>query len=159
MLDHFVEAASGRPDRIFFGSCVNLMGASGMPGPPITGWISVFFPYLKQGLVENRAIDSWRKAYDAAKAQPGVQGITAQLSEGAPRGGVDLSNIPTGLATAPVKLVDVRTNKIIEVKVLGGLATMHQAPDGALEVRSGWAVQPAAQPAEFKSHRKRRIRN
>jgi hypothetical protein len=158
VLEHFVEAARGRPDRVFFGSCVNLSGVSGMPGPPITGWISVFYPYLKEGLVENDAMGRWRAAYDVAKAQPGVQGITAQLNQDegfrsfkkrsdakvkTVWGGVQLSEIPIGFATAPVTLMDIRTQEKIEVKVLGGLATMHQALDGALEVRSGWAVRPS----------------
>jgi hypothetical protein len=99
----------------------------------------------------------WRAAYDGAKAQPGVQGITAQLVQergfrssekesdaGVAKvwGGVNLSDFPIWFATAPVNLVDIRTNEVFVVKVLGGLATMHQALDGALEVRSGWAVRP-----------------
>jgi hypothetical protein len=45
-LDHFVTAAEGHPDIAFWGSICNLCGVSGGVESPMTGWISVFFPYI-----------------------------------------------------------------------------------------------------------------
>lgn len=160
VLDHFVAAARGAPDLNFFGSCVNLVGASGIMGLPITGWIAVFYPYLREGLVENWALGQWRESYEAALAS-GMEGISAELADASRQGrggkggrgdviwqgpgsggrraiggrGIHMRDFPSGLARAPVKLNDLTTGKSVMVEVLGGLATLHQDKgDGSLEV-------------------------
>jgi len=49
VIDKFVEACQGKPDLLFWNSVCNIYGASGMSTSPISGWVQVFFPYLKSG--------------------------------------------------------------------------------------------------------------
>jgi hypothetical protein len=56
------------------------------------------------------------------------------------RGGVNLDSFPTGLASAPVHITWVDVGKEQDVRFYGGLFALHQHPDGAIEVRTGWAV-------------------
>lgn len=170
VLDKFVEAAEGRPDVPFFGSVCNMVGASGIRGDPITGWIQVLFPYAASGS-PNRSVTHWRAAYAKALAsrsgrpiaetadggmlamEPPARGCGdgGRFGDGGHGWGMKLEDFPQGLAKAPVKAtyLDVQPPMQQELTVYGGLVALHQHPeDGALEVRSGWAVvEESAAPA------------
>jgi hypothetical protein len=138
-LDHFVTAAEGHPDLFFWGSVCNMYGLSGMKGSPITGWITAFFPYIANG---DKFLSSWQSAYDDAKKK----GIEKALKECQDRGknfvggGIKLEKMPSGMSKAPVHVIWLDVKKEEDLEFYGGLATLYQHPDGALEVRSGWAI-------------------
>lgn len=160
-LDHFVQAAEGHPNLAFWGSVCNLAGLSGNPGDPITGWINVLFPYRLDSmrLVENEELDVWATAFQTAE-EVGLEAVMRGAEDAWKRrdryaiwtrGGIDLKDFPTGLSAAPVRIVWVDVKKTQDVKFYGGMFAMHQHPDGALEVRTGWAVaEPPAVPVPKK---------
>lgn len=49
VLDQFVAAAAGHPDRQFWTSIYKYRGAEGSGGPHISGWIGYLFPYVHNG--------------------------------------------------------------------------------------------------------------
>jgi hypothetical protein len=118
-LDHFVSAAEGNPDLAFWGSVCNLSGLSGMIGSPVTGWIGVLFPYLKNGetLAKNRGLNLWSKCFEVAKSY-GVE-KALKLAMGAPKlefgvgrepglnFGIRLETFPAGLSKAPVSVESI----------------------------------------------------
>jgi hypothetical protein len=95
LLDQFVAAAEGRPDRTFWESMCNLSGGSGIR-MPISGWIQVLYPYLNTyehsgvrakvgaALERNAYLGEWRKEY-AHAAKPG--GSAGDMSTGFPEPG------------------------------------------------------------------------
>eukprot|EP00048_Salpingoeca_helianthica_P010353 m.148890 g.148890 ORF g.148890 m.148890 type:complete len:430 (-) comp15063_c4_seq4:1026-2315(-) len=142
VLEHFVQAARGTPDIAFWGSVCNLMGGSGMPGKPITGWIQVFFPYIRSDEF-NRSLTEWRQAYREATAA----GPDAALKAAGSRRfgdryarGVSLDSLPSSIASAPVQYRDLPSGTIHPMTFYSGLTSLHQDPDGSLSLRSGWAV-------------------
>jgi hypothetical protein len=153
-LDHFVKAAEGEPDIAFWGSVCNLSGLSGMVGSPVTGWISVFFPYLAKGSPpwENQGIN-WTRNYEFTKKN-GVEAarelvmansgscawMKKQKSETTPISGIELADIPTGMLKAPVHVKWIDVGKESDLEFCGGIFAIHQHPDGALEPRTGWVV-------------------
>jgi hypothetical protein len=159
-LDHFVAAAEGSPDVAFWGSVCNLCGASGIIGSPVTGWVSVLFPYLLDGgggLRPNPKLSQWARCFENAKKN-GLEGAMndARAAHGSCPWrdgssdhieiGVDLRNFPPGLSSAPVFVqwsdVDMGQN----LTFYGGIFALHQHPDGALEPRTGWAVVDCGPP-------------
>jgi hypothetical protein len=151
LLDHFVSAAEGRPDLAFWGSACNMMGGSGAPGAPITGWISSFFPYLSWdwSQEEGKQLGSfdWMRSYQQAQ-EIGVE-VSRSKAERASGNcplfwsqphGVELWRIPGGLANAPVVMKWLDVEKTQSLKFHAGIFAIHQHPDGALEPRTGWAV-------------------
>lgn len=156
VLDHFVSAAEGRPDIEFWGSLCNLPGGSGGIGAPLTGWITVFFPYLKRQ--QNGYLGTWRQAYAAYKAGGALKCMEESLAANEkpmsehkivvdaagteiPICAFSLDELPQAFSNVPVKWVHVGTGETAELRFFGGLATVHQNPvNGTLEARSGWAI-------------------
>jgi hypothetical protein len=144
-LDHFVLAAENKPDICFWNSICNKSGASGMGCyPRATGWISIFFPYLAND-IKHIGIE-WKNAYEFEKKKKEGKIIEEQKKkkrfhdEDAVFGGVDLDHLPTGLSKAPVTVIWKDVGITEELAFYSGLTTMYQHEDGALEVRTGWAV-------------------
>jgi hypothetical protein len=142
VLDHFVRAAQGDPDQAFWGSVCNLMGASGLPGQPLSGWVQVFFPYVVNNEF-NRTLREWRVAF----AEAAAIGAAAALKKAGHRRfgekyarGLKLDEIPGSISNAPVTFIDIPTGQRVALTFYSGLTSIHQDPDGALSVRSGWAV-------------------
>jgi hypothetical protein len=83
------------------------------------GWITVLFPYIKRerssDLVPNPHMASWKDT------------------------GPPLVSIPSGLASAPVKMVDVRTNDKVETRFVAGMFGVVEHR-GVLAPEFGWAV-------------------
>jgi hypothetical protein len=145
VLDHFVQAAEGRPDIAFWGSVCNIDGGSGAVGDPITGWITAFFPYVggdRRPFRQNDRI-SWNKSYEFSKKN-GVD-TARRYGEAKVEGkvildGIRLSGIPSGIVSAPVHMEWLDVNLEQNLEFYGGIFALHQHPDGALEPRTGWAV-------------------
>jgi hypothetical protein len=158
LTSHFVLAAEGKPDLCFWGSICNLMGGSGSVGSPMTGWISILFPTsVHEHLTMFRANPNpsrmgyrskWSQAYEYAK-EVGVETALSHLTEiqgcrardQAYGGfGLSLDRIPAGVESCPVlyRWDDIGRKENLEF--YAGLVSMHQQEDGALEVKSGWAV-------------------
>jgi hypothetical protein len=166
-LDHFVSAAEGNPEIAFWASVCNVLGFYGEATNPITGWISVFYPYRQMRpkvVLPNPLVNEWKVCFDNAKKY-GIEGAMAKAIEAfkaferemdeetyemddkeeledrrALADGMDLSEFPPGLSSAPVcvKRADVGMEQ--DVRFYGGVFAVHQHPDGALEARTGWAV-------------------
>jgi hypothetical protein len=64
--------------------------------------------------------------------------------------GVELHQIPPGLSMAPVTAYFSDADVSQKFLFYGGLFAIHQHPDGALEVRTGWVVveDPRDRPAK-----------
>ncbi len=147
VLDKFVEAAEGHPDRDFFGAVCNSSRGSGMVGEPLTGWVTVFYPFDSRG--RKGCYRSWMQAMDFTQKAGGATPALTRVIEAAEKVspapdivfGYPLSSIPTGLAKAPVGLTNLISGQKWDMYFLAGPAEMHQDPeDGSLDVRCGWAV-------------------
>merc|ERR1712061_463020 len=103
VLDEFVPTARGNPNPEFWASICNYAGGSGM-ATPITGWLSVLYPYLYAAgssrgfeggelkLTQNRHLQTWRQPSSRINA-PRLKDIPGGISK-AP---LELQNIGTGL--------------------------------------------------------------
>lgn len=159
VLDQFVAAAEGAPDLMFWQSVCNLYGASGIRRP-ISGWVQVFFPYLRgvsndgpispwgggsvkgKVLVQNDYLGAWRKDYEHGRAGGRVGDMAHGFGRGGNCGpGVDLDSIPAGISSAPFTIKHLPTGSVHSCAFLGGLACITQSTDtGELRVQTGWAV-------------------
>ena len=166
VLDQFVSAAEGCPDRTFWESMCNLFGGSGIR-KPISGWIQVLYPYLNKlegatmgkatmgkRLERNTYLGEWRKEYahaatpggsagDVRTGLPGRRGADGEIEKyGKHCGrGVDLMSLPAGLSCAPFTMKHLFTDDAVPMAFLAGVAAVSQDPaTHALELHTGWAV-------------------
>lgn len=125
VLDELVNAASGRPDTHMWQSFFKLKSESG--GTAVTGWINVFFPYLK---------DRETRRPTAANT------FMSQSQWHLDWGGADSDDFPSGFALAPFVWEYMGTN--IPMKFVAGFAGISQDPT-TLAIRPviGWAVAEA----------------
>lgn len=172
LLEQFVAAAEGRPDRTFWESMCNLQGGSGTR-LPISGWIQVLYPYLNvfqhgrnsslagKSLTRNTYLGEWRKEYAHAAAPGGAAGDMstgfARSGRSEPCGkhcgqGVALESLPAGLSCAPFSMLHLPTRRGMPMTFLAGVAAVSQDPaTRALELHTGWAVaQRVPEPAADK---------
>ena len=137
MLDEFVKASSGNVSDKFWRSAVTLIGGSGMPGAPISGWLQTFFPYALSAHGEyrrNHGLENYKEDKTCSERPP-------SRGEMEDPSGMDLADIPSGVATAPFKLTHIVTGQQWNMKYCGGLVGVSQnRTDGALEVCVSWAV-------------------
>lgn len=119
VLDQFVLAVQGRADVEFWQSIYNYRNMSG--GPRVTGWISVFCPYLADGR-PNSAIP--------ALAQGRLPADFACPEDG---------NFPTGISAVP--LVWNYMGQLLDMQIFGGFLGVLQDPQTlALLPGIGWAI-------------------
>jgi len=135
VLDQFVKAASGAPDRAFWQSMYKQRDESG--GPYATGWINVLFPYLDAGLplrgdepprgvVRNDHAFTWSQDSDRGE-------------------GPTLSSFPIGLSRVPLVWDYLGTR--FPMTLQAGFVGISQDPETrAVQPAIGWAVHPAASP-------------
>jgi hypothetical protein len=132
VLDEFVHASTGEVNKDFWSAMCNFAGASGKKGAPITGWLQVFYPYLTQNaspkMHKNRYLGQYRKEMDS-------------VGRWNFRKGVRLSDIPSSMAAAPVKIEDLATGEIHDVQFVAGISCVTEDPEtGTLTPHTGWAV-------------------
>lgn len=134
ILDQFVRAAQDDVDRDFWRSFFRYESGSG--GAELTGWILALFPYLQdhtKKLVLNQYIATWHDRWLAADKRTDWRKM--------PGNGAYLGMIPSGIASAPVKFTDVRTNESTELRFVGGMFGVTQDRTTlALEPAFGWAI-------------------
>ena len=139
ILDQFAQAAQGDVDRVFWRSFYKLNSQSG--GPVITGWITAFFPYLKDYrtrqatvrsriLSENHRDDLEEMLYPAGKPETGwATGPTTEC-------------LPSGLSKAPFRWHYL--DRSFDMEFLGGFLGVAQDQETlTLRPEVGWAVRDA----------------
>jgi hypothetical protein len=142
ILDEFVAAARGQRNLRFWQSIYKQNSESG--GPYATGWITAFFPYLKDwqtGLATHK--NPWLERGGSTLQEL----LDAPVTENRERwiGGLTIEQIPSGLARAPFLWKFIRSS--YEMEFLGGFVGIQQ--DGStlrLRPEIGWAIRetPAA---------------
>lgn len=139
VLDRIVATAEGADDAPFWRSFFHYQ--SGSMGSALTGWINVLFPYLvdwhSKGPVPNPHMAHWQANFAR----------TSRDWRDTP--GPSLSALPSGLASAPVLVTDVRTRDRHPMRFVAGLFGVIEEADGTLAPEFGWAVthDAAAAPA------------
>jgi hypothetical protein len=138
VLDQMEATSRGNGDRDFWRSFFRHESGSG--GSAMTGWIHVLFPYLndeRERLIPNRYLDTWPSDVRTALAD-------AQITDWRKRQGFDgpyLSQIPSGVSSAPVKVYDGRTSKSHEMRFVAGMFGVSQDANSlSLSPTFGWAV-------------------
>jgi hypothetical protein len=137
ILDEFVAASRGRVNARFWQSIYKLDGGSG--GPYTTGWITAFFPYLKD----------WQSGR-ASHKNPWLAGGGKELQEllYPPRKrdphrfghGPTTEAFPSGLARAP--FLWNYLGRSFEMEFLGGFVGVRQEAESLrLRPEIGWAVR------------------
>jgi hypothetical protein len=137
ILDEFVAASRGRANVRFWQSIYKLDGGSG--GPYTTGWITAFFPYLKDWKTGRASHQNpWlarggkelqELLYPPAKSDPYRFGH-----------GPTTEAFPSGLARAP--FLWNYLGRCFEMEFLGGFVGVRQETDTLrLRPEIGWAVR------------------
>ena len=140
VLEQLEATARGDVDQLFWQSFFRFEASSG--GAEMTGWIMVLFPYLRElsfrgvtnKLKPNPYLEQWQERMNAAeKREEWVTGHNIQ--------GPSLDQIPSGLASAPVKLTDLQTGQDHKIRFVAGMMGVAQnSITLALNTTFGWAV-------------------
>lgn len=134
VLDRIVLAAEGHDDPGFWQSFFHHESGSGCAA--LTGWIHVLFPYLKHWetgeLSPNPHLEQWERAYQVA--------TTTKDRRRRDMDGPSLGEIPSGLASAPVRLIDQRTRAVHMIRFITGMFGVVEDATGVLAPEFGWAV-------------------
>jgi Domain of unknown function (DUF4419) len=133
ILDHFVSAASGTPDRAFWRSILKVNGGSG--GPYLTGWLLRLFPYLQSMEYETepsfRLTGRWINHRNT---------FLAEGRDDEPFAGVTTERLPGSLSRAPFlwEYLDRRFN----YEFIAGMIGIEQDRQTmGLRPKIGWAVR------------------
>jgi hypothetical protein len=142
ILSQFERAARGDVDSAFWRSIYRLDDQSG--GPVITGWITAFFPYLKD----------YRTKAATLPVKEFFNGGTGNLEEmlypvgKRHRGwvkGPTVEDLPPGLSKAPFRWDYLKQS--FDMEFLGGFVGVSQDKDTlAVKPEIGWAVREAPKP-------------
>lgn len=122
VLEQFVAASRAHPDPEFWQSIYKFDGRSG--DPYVTGWVNVFFPFLRTG--------------DHGELAPNPHALAGKRS-----GRVRLNDFPSGVSRTPFewRVLD----RTVDMEFLGGFAGVSQDADTlAVRPEIGWAVRPVA---------------
>lgn len=131
VLDRIVATAEGADDPAFWQSFFHY--ESGSQGSALTGWIQVLYPYLidwktKRATTPNPYLASWQDNI----------GKPPRFGDAAP--GPALSQIPSGLASAPVRVNDARSGETHDMRFIAGMFGVVEEVTGVLAPEFGWAV-------------------
>lgn len=131
VLDRIVATAEGVDDPPFWRSFFHYQ--SGSIGSALTGWIHVLFPYLvdlktKQPTVPNHYMATWQ------------QNFARSSRDWKDTPGPPLAQLPGGLASAPVGILDLRTNVRHDMRFVAGLFGVVEDSAGTLAPEFGWAI-------------------
>jgi hypothetical protein len=149
VLDRLIATAEGRVDVPFWRSFFRYQSGSGPS--ELTGWILTLFPYLDElssgarlasggretlrKPVWNRYLTGWHARYAAAEARDPKNWRDVRFD------GPALAAIPSGLAGAPVRCVDIRTGAETMLRFVGGLTgVLQDETTTALTPEVGWAI-------------------
>lgn len=138
ILDEFVLAADGHPTREFWKAIYKPVRAYG--GEVATGWITDLFPYLGDAPGRRRNHVFERDRHDWAL--PIDQGVETKNRAFSPLSdkGVGLGGFPSGLSSAPVKVL-FNDGSRTDVDLVAGFLAVRQNPsDLTLSPRIGWCV-------------------
>lgn len=129
VLDKLVATAEGQDDRRFWQSFFHHDDSS--ISLATNGWIHVLFPYIRQRsraagefIGPNPHLATWQRDYHAGRVT----------------GGPAITQFGSGLASAPVKLVDLATGEEHDVRFVGGMFGVVDDGAGALSTEFGWAI-------------------
>jgi uncharacterized protein DUF4419 len=132
VLDRIVRTAEGHDDPEFWQSLYHHKSSS--RGSELTGWIHVLFPYLENqqtgAVSRNPYLEEWERAYEAARTTRKVSHMNGPYP----------GSIPSGLASAPVEVTDVRTGVMHRMRFIAGMFGVVEDDAGALAPEFGWAV-------------------
>jgi len=131
VLDQFVRASEGNVDKDFWRSFFRYESGSGRSD--LSGWIHVLFPYLvdENGTRENPHLVNWQKELAGYKSR------TRSFNHQGP----SISELPSTLASAPVRVTDLLSGKKIDMRFVAGIFGVVEDPGtGALSPEFGWAV-------------------
>lgn len=139
ILDQFARAASGDVDQTFWRSLYKVNDQSG--GPVITGWITAFFPYLKDYRTKQATVPV------NGLFKIGKGNLDAMLNPDHKRNrqwarGPTTEEFPSGLSKAPFRwnYLDQR----FDMEFLGGFVGIAQDHETlALRPEIGWAIREA----------------
>jgi Domain of unknown function (DUF4419) len=135
ILQEFIAAARGHVRGPFWQSIYRFGGYSG--GAAVTGWITAFFPYLKDEQGNAIRKNSWLVA-----GGPKLKRLLAGEWHGSHPGMGDLSpsDFPSGLSRAPFKWLYL--TQTFHMEFLGGFVGMAQDPTTlTLRPEIGWAIR------------------
>ena len=147
VLDEFVLAAEGQPTAEFWKAIYKPVKTYG--DKVATGWITDLFPYLGDPphRRRNHVFDHQRQRW----ALPVDQGVeTESVFHPLANKGVGLRVFPSGLSSAPVKVVMETSETTLDL-VAGFFAVQQDPSDLALSPLIGWCV--AEHPPETPSRR------
>ena len=138
VLARIEETVAGRVDTEFWRSFFRYQSGSGPA--ELTGWVVTLFPYLQDArndgpLVRNDYLSAWQARFETADAR-GKAPLDWRAAQGP-----GIGRIPGSLASAPVKLVDVRDGSATPLRFVAGMFGVEQDVEtGALAAAFGWAV-------------------
>jgi hypothetical protein len=133
VLAQFVSAAEGRADSAFWRSFFRYHSGS---GPSVmTGWITVFFPYLKdleKNLYPNPYFEDWERRLQIDDKQNWRTRCDDPQSVG-------MEAVPPCVTSVPLKVVWGTTE--CNMRLIGGLMGVSQCPTSlTLQPECGWAI-------------------
>jgi hypothetical protein len=138
VLDQIEASSRGHMDREFWQSFFRYRSGSG--GSALTGWIHVLFPYVKDlddRLVPNTYVDGWSMEYRKAMDDERISNWRERKGFEGPA----LGQIPSGIASAPVRVQDGHTEKSHEMRFVAGMFGVSQDPQTlGLSPAFGWAI-------------------
>jgi hypothetical protein len=136
ILKQFIAAVQGNPDQNFWQSIYKMDNESG--GPYITGWITAFFPYLKDWETQKAT----RQNESLIKDEEALRKLLYPFAIDNPRAswtGLTTEKFPSGLSTSP--FVWEYYEQAYEMEFLGGFVGIRQnSDDFFLRPEIGWAV-------------------
>jgi hypothetical protein len=134
ILEQFVRASEGQADPTFWQSIYKAEMMSG--GYKVDGWITAFFPYLKNPKTGRASIPAiWRKL---------GPDVFSRSSEDSRYLGIYLDGIPSGLASAPVTWEYL--SEVFKIEFIGGFVGVNQEPETLrLRPEIGWVIRERKQ--------------
>jgi hypothetical protein len=130
VLDQLVASSEGRVDEKFWQSFFH--HESGSMGSALNGWIHVLFPYI------TTYTSDWKKTFGR---NPHMRNWSQDYNAGRSGGGPALTDVPSGLASAPVLVIDLRTGQRHDMRFIGGLFGVVEDDMGVLSTEFGWAIE------------------
>ncbi len=136
ILEELARTADGEIDQEFWRSFFRYQSGSGPA--ELTGWLVALFPYVtdhrSNELVASPYVANWRERFRTADERDGWLGHGDEE-------GPAIGDLPEGLVSAPVRIVDMATGDSIDVRFVAGMFGVAQAEGtGALSPAFGWAV-------------------